>query len=159
MGLASRGGCWKQAPLFQVHTLILGPIGCESLAFRNSVPLGRLSLLTKMFLCVGENKPTCGVESMSRLQEHILPSVETVMRLWAFWVPTTFTQYTGCCRNINMEDQTLIREEMLTSECQTRYSKTRIKEWHNPTIIQASGHLPLLIWTWFLFKSSGSNTS
>lgn len=36
---------------------------------------------------------------MSRLQEHILPSVEMLMRLWAFWVPTTFTQYTGCCGN------------------------------------------------------------
>lgn len=112
-----------------------------------------------MLFCVGENKPTCGVESMSRLQEHILPSVETVMRLWAFWVPTTFTQYTGCCENINMGDQTTIQEEMLTLECQTRYSKTRIKEWHNPTIIEASGHLPLLIWTWLLSKSSGSDAS
>lgn len=35
---------------------------------------------------------------MSRLQEHILPSVEMLMRLLAFWVPTTFTQYTGCCK-------------------------------------------------------------
>lgn len=34
---------------------------------------------------------------MSRLQEQILPSVEMLMRLWAFWVPTTLTQYTGCC--------------------------------------------------------------
>lgn len=40
---------------------------------------------------------TCGWESMSRLQEQILPSVEMLMRLWAFWVPTTLTQYTGCC--------------------------------------------------------------
>lgn len=35
---------------------------------------------------------TCGWESMSRLQEHILPSVEMLIRLLAFWVPTTFTQ-------------------------------------------------------------------
>lgn len=35
---------------------------------------------------------------MSRLQEHILPSVEMLIRLLAFWVPTTFTQYTGCCK-------------------------------------------------------------
>ena len=36
-------------------------------------------------------------DSMSRLHEHSLPSLETEMRLWAFWVPTTVTQYTGCC--------------------------------------------------------------
>lgn len=63
----------------------------------------------------------------------------------------------GMLQNINMEDQTLIQEEMLPFEYQAHYSKTRIKEWHNPTIIWASGHLPLLIWTWFLSKSSGSN--
>lgn len=40
---------------------------------------------------------TCGWESISRLQEQILPSVEMLIRLWAFCVPTTFTQYTGCC--------------------------------------------------------------
>lgn len=39
---------------------------------------------------------TCGWDSMSRLQEHIFPSVEMLMRLWAFCVPTTLTQYTGC---------------------------------------------------------------
>lgn len=39
---------------------------------------------------------TCGWESISRLQEHIRPSVDTVIKLLAFWVPTTFTQYTGC---------------------------------------------------------------
>lgn len=42
---------------------------------------------------------TCGCDSISRLQEHILPSVETLIRLLAFWVPTTFTQYTGCCKD------------------------------------------------------------
>ena len=36
---------------------------------------------------------------MSRLQEQSLPSVDTEMRLWAFWVPTTRIQYTGCCGN------------------------------------------------------------
>ena len=39
---------------------------------------------------------TCGFESMSKLQEHIFPSVETEIRLWAFWLPMTSRQYTGC---------------------------------------------------------------
>lgn len=54
---------------------------------------------------------------MSRLQEHILPSVETVMRLCAFCVPTTFTQYTGCWKHINTGNQRAI----LTSS-QTNFS-------------------------------------
>ena len=33
---------------------------------------------------------------MSKLQLHILPSVEMLMRLWAFCVPTTLALYTGC---------------------------------------------------------------
>ena len=41
---------------------------------------------------------TCGCDSMSRLHEHILPSVETLIRLCAFCVPTTFRQYRGCCK-------------------------------------------------------------
>jgi hypothetical protein len=57
------------------------------------------------------------------------------MRLWAFWVPTTFTQYTGCCKNINVEDQVPKREEMITFECQSCYSKMRVKEWHNLQVI------------------------
>lgn len=75
--------CWKQALLFQVHPLVLVCIGCEILAFRSCVPLRRYPALPKAVfpLRVDENKPTCGVESMSRLQEHILPSVETVIRL------------------------------------------------------------------------------
>ena len=38
---------------------------------------------------------------MSRLHEHILPSVDILMMLCAFCVPTTSTQYTGCCKKIN----------------------------------------------------------
>ena len=55
---------------------------------------------------------TWGWDSMSRLQEHILPSVETLIRLWAFCVPTTFTQYTGCCKN-NMGMCMVIRFKLL----------------------------------------------
>ena len=33
---------------------------------------------------------------MSKLQLHILPSVEMLIRLWAFCVPTTLALYTGC---------------------------------------------------------------
>ena len=33
---------------------------------------------------------------MSKLHEHNLPSVEMLIRLCAFCVPTTFIQYTGC---------------------------------------------------------------
>lgn len=43
---------------------------------------------------------------MSRLQEHILPSVDTVIKLLAFWVPTTFTQYTGCYTDTHTDTQT-----------------------------------------------------
>lgn len=47
---------------------------------------------------------------MSRLQVHSFPSVETLTKLWAFWVPTTLTQYTGCCivqqlyQKVNVKD-------------------------------------------------------
>lgn len=126
--------------------------------FQEPYSIKSVSLLARMLFGVGENKLTCGVESMSRLQEHIFPSVETVMRLWAFWVPTTFTQYTGCCENVNTQDQPQSQEEVLTFESQTHYCTARIKEWHNSTRTQASSHLPLLIWTWFLSESSGSNT-
>lgn len=98
--------CWKQAVFFQAHPLVLVCIRCEVLAFRSYVPLSRYPPVLKViFSCMGENKPTCGVESMSRLQEHILPSVETVMRLCAFCVPTTLTQYTGCWKHINTGSQ------------------------------------------------------
>ena len=39
----------------------------------------------------------CGWLSISKLQEHILPSVDTLIKLWAFCVPTMLKQYTGCC--------------------------------------------------------------
>ena len=38
-----------------------------------------------------------GCDSMSRFHEHSRPSVDTLIKLWAFWVPTTLRQYTGCC--------------------------------------------------------------
>lgn len=41
---------------------------------------------------VSKAQRTCGCDSMSRLQEHILPSVEMLIRLLAFCVPTTLTQ-------------------------------------------------------------------
>lgn len=40
---------------------------------------------------------TCGCESISRLHEQAFPSVDIVIRLWAFSVPTTAAQYIGCC--------------------------------------------------------------
>lgn len=39
-----------------------------------------------------------GWPSMSSDQEHSRPSVEMLIKLCAFWVPTTLMQYTGCCR-------------------------------------------------------------
>lgn len=44
----------------------------------------------------GSNWLTWGADNISKLHEQNFPSVETLMRLWAFWVPTTFTLYTGC---------------------------------------------------------------
>ena len=44
---------------------------------------------------------SCGCASMSRLHEHILPSVEIEIRLCEFCVPTTLRQYTGCCTRGN----------------------------------------------------------
>lgn len=37
-----------------------------------------------------------GWPNMSRDQEQSLPSVDILIRLWAFCVPTTLMQYTGC---------------------------------------------------------------
>lgn len=78
-------------------------------------------------LCVRKNIPTCGVDSMSRLQEHIFPSVETVMRLWAFWVPTTLTQYTGCCESISREDQVQLQQDRITSDVRNMTLKQGLK--------------------------------
>ena len=38
----------------------------------------------------------CNWANMSRGQEHIFPSVMTVIKFWAFWVPTTRALYTDC---------------------------------------------------------------
>jgi len=51
------------------------------------------------FVC--NSNASCGCDSMSRLHEHNLPSVEILIRLCAFCVPTTLKQYTGCCRRNN----------------------------------------------------------
>lgn len=107
--------------------------------------------------CVRKNIPTCGVDSMSRLQEHIFPSVETVMRLWAFWVPTTLTQYTGCCKSINREDQVQLQQDIIMSGVKNMTLKQDLKR-SIPTRIQALVHLPLLIWAWFFSQLSGGNT-
>lgn len=66
---------------------------------------------------------TCGWESMSRLQEHILPSVDTVIKLLAFWVPTTFTQYTGCCTHTKRDKDTQ------NGGHGWRYALSQYKEW------------------------------
>ena len=43
-------------------------------------------------LCCCNSKVSCGCESMSKLQEHSRPSVEMLIKLWAFCVPTTLMQ-------------------------------------------------------------------
>ena len=75
-------------------------------------PWENITLLTNWKEVRDHQLFTWGWESMSRLQEHILPSVETLIRLWAFCVPTTFTQYTGCCEN-NMGMCMVIRFKLL----------------------------------------------
>lgn len=46
---------------------------------------------------------SCGWDNMSNDHEHNLPSVEMVIRLWAFWLPTTWIQYIGwvCAPAVN----------------------------------------------------------
>lgn len=48
------------------------------------------------FVC--SSNVSCGCDSMSKLHEHNFPSVEILIKLCAFCVPTTLKQYTGCCR-------------------------------------------------------------
>ena len=37
-----------------------------------------------------------GAFKLSTDQVHIFPSVDTVTKSWAFWVPSIFMQNTGC---------------------------------------------------------------
>ena len=84
---------------------------------------------------------------MSRDHEHILPSVDTLIRLWAFWVPTTFTQYTGCCKQWYKTTRTI-------AECDSYPHQCPWQSWYMGKM--GSAHCPVGVNIWVKFEENPS---
>ena len=68
---------------------------------------------------------TCGCESISRPQEHAFPSVDIVVRLWAFTVPTTAAQYIGCYK---IYDKIFVKQSYISVKEMNHFAQATQKE-------------------------------
>lgn len=138
MGFGFQRRLPKQAPLFQVHPLIWAPIGCEGLAFRNSIPLREAFFNQDALMCRGKQTHLWSGEHVQAPGTHfaIGGDGDEVMSILG---PNNIYTVHGMLR----ETKTWRIRRWSKRNAYIWVSNTllwnRAKEWHSPTIMEASG--------------------